>query len=175
LGDLRREEAEERELGRMRANPPWRRELGPRGVDGEDARGRNLIKEEQEELEHGGIGPLEVLDDDEQRVVGGDLQHDDLEGVQQALALLLRGQREWRIAVVDRQGEQGGEQRYHFEHGKAVLSEPSLERAKLLVGGRVTVGGEYDAFEQFGHGMESTLLVIGRALKRGKPGARVEG
>ena len=76
LGGLSRRQAIERHLGEVRTPRPGRAEVGPTGEQRQDAGGGALIDQEGEQLQCGGVDPVQVFHDEEHRLLGGDFQRD---------------------------------------------------------------------------------------------------
>ena len=63
-------QARQRELGEVRAPRPGRGELGAKGQQRQDTRRGTLVEEEREQLQRGGIGPVQIFPDTEHRLLG---------------------------------------------------------------------------------------------------------
>ena len=70
------------DLGQVRTSRPRRAEVGPKGQQHQDAGRGPLIDQEAEELERGGIDPVEVFHDKEHRLLDGDTEEDRQERMQ---------------------------------------------------------------------------------------------
>ena len=111
----------------MGARPPRRAEIGPKGEEGQQPGGRHLIEEEREDLQRGGISPVEIFPGTVHRGLLGffhDPRHQRFLGL---LLLFLRTEGQWRSAVRVRERQQSGEQWERIGLGEAIPSEPLLQ------------------------------------------------
>jgi hypothetical protein len=105
---------------------------------------------------------VEVLYDEHQALLLGQLEQPRGEGLERPPALGLRAE-QWRgVALGKWDGEQGGEERQRLRRIEARLVEGTLQERDLRLGGPA-FGEEERPLEQLYHGVEGRVLVVCRA------------
>ena len=85
------------------AEAPGRAKLRTIGEQDEDARRRDVVDEQGEELQRGGIDPVQVFDDEQHRLIRGVRQDDRAKSLEGLLALPLRAHQGSWVALGQRQ------------------------------------------------------------------------
>src|SRR5262245_51410591 len=102
----------------MGAEAPGLAKIGTTRQQGKDTGYWPLIDEEPEQFDGRGIDPMQVSQNKEHRLLGGQRHQHGQERFQGLLFLLLRGQAERRVAIDKRHGEQRGQQRHYTPLGR---------------------------------------------------------
>ena len=136
--------------------------IGPAGEQDEHARGGDPVEGLRDQLERGGIGPVHVLDDHQDRLPAGEAQHLIDQMRQCPIAKLLGRELGRRIGF---QAEHRGNERKGI--GRVGRSAPQqgfeLGQPHRLRVGRIEAGGEGEVPH---HRPEWRAGVVGRALTR---------
>ncbi|HEX4011812.1 MAG TPA: hypothetical protein VHX62_17455 [Solirubrobacteraceae bacterium] len=122
------------DLGHRRRSSPRRRELGPEGQDAQGRHAGETGDDPAQQLDGRRVGPVQVLDHEEQGLARrvGDQQR--LEHVQRGGANVARGQRRPVAFGRSLDGEQIGQQRYRLDRVQAGLDHGVADGGQLVVG-----------------------------------------
>ena len=146
----------------MRAGGPGRLELGAEGEQREDGVVLPLREELPQEFQRGGVRPVQVLDDEQDRLPGGarvqPLQH----GAKCFFTLPDRRQRQRRVAVWCRERQQRRPQRQGLGPGQIVLFQPVQQPVEPGLWWLLAIEGEGTLVEVDGR-VEPGVLKMRRA------------
>jgi hypothetical protein len=175
LGGLGAGQPSDRDLGAVGAPGPGWGEVGPKGAQGQDAGSGSLIDQQAEQLQCGGIDPVQVFHHQEHRLLGRNAQEDGQQGVQRVLLLLLGSEGQGGIVGRQGEGEQGSKEGEGLCEREAILHQKPLELAQLLRRWLLPLEAQRHPLQQVDPGIQSGMLVIGRTLARRQPRLRLSG
>src|SRR5262249_48527495 len=126
-------QATERKLRKVRARPPRWRELGPTRQDSEHPAGGNLLQVEGEQLQRGGIGPVQIFPGPVPGSPLGLLYEPRYQGFLGLLFLFLGTQGQRGSTLRMREREQRSQEWEGLGLGKAIRCEGLSEFCQLSV------------------------------------------
>ena len=153
----------ERKLHDVGMAGPGRVELGPKGDQHQHGQTLHPLDQLIERLEGRGIDPVHVLVDRKHRLLGRqalDLVDQCLEG---ALLLVLRGQRQCRVALPGLDPEQGSHERHGLAERRSGLRKQCFELVQSGLSPIVSREAS-GAFEEPDDGIERAVGVVRRAI-----------
>ena len=168
---VRARETPERDVRHVRARAPRESALGTAGEEHQDARRRPLVDAQPEELEGRRVDPVEVVDEEHERTIGGEPQKQREDDLERPLAAALRGHLERRMSMLVGQRQELREQRHRFRGGDGEAREHPLEPCEPLVGGVVAIPAE-QPLEELDHWEERAVGVV-RGPAAFEPGMRL--
>ena len=150
------------EIRDVTALGPGRPKLGTCRHEHQNRCGRDLAKDEINELPRGRVGPVQVFDDEQQRLLRGQRQQERHDGLERLLLLALRCEVQWRVVIGNGQGQERGPERHHLGSGQVVAGESRCELREPFAWRIVAVELER-ALEQIDQRIESAVLMVRRA------------
>ncbi len=122
---------------RVRQLGPGRLEFGPGGGQHHDTRGHDALGQPLQQAQRGGVGPVQVLEQDQQRALARQRDEDRQQRAQGQFALAFRAVAAGRVAARRGHRQQRGEIRHR--RGQFVGRQPGHQQPRQLV--QALIGG----------------------------------
>src|SRR5262249_10537560 len=134
LCDLRLRQPRQHHLCQVGTVPPGDLQRGTTGNDQIEGDGWRLLHQEGEHLHCRGIDPVQVFDDEQHWVLGGEPQHHRQDGLQGLVTPLLRRHWAWRIArICAWQRQESGQEWDRLVQRQRTAGQDSFEVVQLRV------------------------------------------
>ena len=153
----------DRDLAVVRRGRPGDGPFRAGGAHQQQRRGVLPGNQHLQQVQRGWIGPVQVFDQHQHRRPVGAVQEQLGEDLERALAAPDRRQVARRIMPVERNRQQGSEERHGLVRPHAAKRDELLEPPQDGGGRRVILDAKA-ATEHLGHGMERAVHLVGRAL-----------
>ena len=151
---------------------PRRRELRAEGEQRQDGVVQTLREELSQELQRGGIHPVQILDDEQHRRLRGARMQPVQHGPKGFFTLPDRRQRQRRVAIRDRERQQRRPQRDGLGPGQIVLLQAVQHQVEPGLRCDLAVEAE-GSFVEVDRRIESRVLKMGRAAPLDDGGVHV--
>ena len=146
----------------MRAGVPGRLELRSEGEQGQNRNRRNLLQQHPEQLHRRGITPLQIFEQQQQRLAFAQRKDPGDQRLERFRTLLLGSEPQLRSTCGVREIEQGRQERDDVWLGESQHANPMLELCEPLL--MSTLFGVANALlQEFDQRKESAVFCIGRA------------
>ena len=161
---LRPRELAERERGDVAMVRPVRLKLRPMGEDNEERNVPRSMNHQVHRFQGGGIGPVDILEEDHRRLFARGGLHRVRERAQRLVLEFLRGHRNGPVTRLAGNGEHRGDEPQILARAPEMADKERFELVELGVG-RLLSPELQDSFVVIDDGKERAVDVVGRAVE----------